>query len=438
MTMLHGPASLDVCAQVDPILRRAIYWGPAPSGAADSRISRIAAGTLSISIGAGFTETVRFYGSGIDIGFNGYAMGQTIGSPDTYLHRGLSGGVEVDSSGGLGAYGFLMAAQFGSFQKYADSAPQAVLYKAQDAYDISTGANRTGADVRLAAGIGQWVVTVVDWTMLAGATLTYIENGTTVVLTEGVDWTAATSNAATATSLRAAMVASGSMVADANSLGAGIIGASGVESTWSLSITSSDLVNLTVSQPTGNGTVRVGLKNDGTTILAISPSSIAAGLDILPTTSGARNLGSASLLWATLFARFGLFDATASTGFAIGYYNNSLRIGSGSTIAWMSSTPDAGTEDAILARDAAATIAQKNGANAQAFRVYGNTTGAKYVSLAHDGTDGSIATTAGDLYLNPTGNVKFGTFTADLTVLLAGYITIKDAGGATRKLAVFA
>lgn len=272
MTALHGPCSLDVAAQVDPILRRAIYWGPS-SGAADSRISRIAANTLSVSIGAGFTETVRFYASGIDIGFFGFAMGQSIGSPDTFLHRGLSGGVECDSSGGLGAYGFFMAAQFGSFQKYADSAPQAVLYKAQDAYDIATGANRTGADVRVAAGIGQWVVTVVNFAALAGKTLTYIENGVTVVLTEGVNWTAATSNAATATSLRAAMVASGSMVADANTLGAGIIGASGVESTWSLSITSNDAVNLTVSQPTGNGTVRLGLANDGTTFLALTSTS---------------------------------------------------------------------------------------------------------------------------------------------------------------------
>lgn len=257
MTMLHGPSPVDVDVQVDPVVRRAVKWGPAPSGAADSSISRVAASTLSIGIGAGLTETVRFYASGIDIGFNGYAMGQTIGSPDTYVHRGLSGGVEIDDSGGVGSYGLFMARYIGSFQKYADSLPVSVLYKSQDAYDSATGANRNGADTVLSAGIGQWVVTVANFAALAGKTVTYVANGVTTVLTEGVDWTAATSNAATATSIRAALVASGSVIAAANVLGAGVIGAVGTETVYTLTITSNDAVNLPVTHPGTNGSVVV-------------------------------------------------------------------------------------------------------------------------------------------------------------------------------------
>jgi hypothetical protein len=45
-----------------------------------------------------------------------------------------------------------------------------------------------------------------------------------------------------------------------------------------------------------------------------------------------------------------------------------------------------------------------------------------------------------DLALTPkgTGNVRFGTYTADMTLVVQGYITIKDSGGTVRKLAVIA
>lgn len=61
--------------------------------------------------------------------------------------------------------------------------------------------------------------------------------------------------------------------------------------------------------------------------------------------------------------------------------------------------------DAILVRDAANVVAQKNGTTAQTFRVYGTTTGPKYLSLAHDGTDATISTPsgAGNIFMVPTG-----------------------------------
>jgi hypothetical protein len=52
-----------------------------------------------------------------------------------------------------------------------------------------------------------------------------------------------------------------------------------------------------------------------------------------------------------------------------------------------------------------------------------------------DGTDATIDAT-GDIFLNPTGNVKFGTHSAIAAETLSGYITIKDSGGTTRKIGV--
>jgi hypothetical protein len=56
-------------------------------------------------------------------------------------------------------------------------------------------------------------------------------------------------------------------------------------------------------------------------------------------------------------------------------------------------------------------------------------------SMSAVGSDTNI-----DLTLTPkgTGNVRFGTYTADMTLVVQGYITIKDSGGTVRKLAVIA
>jgi hypothetical protein len=45
-----------------------------------------------------------------------------------------------------------------------------------------------------------------------------------------------------------------------------------------------------------------------------------------------------------------------------------------------------------------------------------------------------------DLALTPkgTGNVRFGTYTADMTLIVQGFIEVKDSGGTIRKLAVIA
>jgi len=56
-------------------------------------------------------------------------------------------------------------------------------------------------------------------------------------------------------------------------------------------------------------------------------------------------------------------------------------------------------------------------------------------NLSAQGTDTNI-----DLTLTPkgTGNVRFGTYTANMALVIQGYIEIKDSGGTVRKLAVIA
>ena len=89
-----------------------------------------------------------------------------------------------------------------------------------------------------------------------------------------------------------------------------------------------------------------------------------------------------------------------------------------------------------------------NGTNAQTVRINGTYTDASnYVRLAFNTTSttlGIVCETAGtgaddiDLSLTPagTGNVRFGTHSAVGAETVTGFITIKDSGGTSRKLAV--
>ena len=66
------------------------------------------------------------------------------------------------------------------------------------------------------------------------------------------------------------------------------------------------------------------------------------------------------------------------------------------------------------------------------------TSTAQWGMWQHDTTQFIVATGFGDLYLNPVAGsyVKFGTHSAIGAETVTGYITMKDAGGTTRKLAV--
>jgi hypothetical protein len=105
--------------------------------------------------------------------------------------------------------------------------------------------------------------------------------------------------------------------------------------------------------------------------------------------------------------------------------------------------------DTWLFRDGAAGAwAMRYFTQAHILRIYGTYTDASnYVRLALNTTSttmGIVCETLGtgaddiDLTLTPagTGNVRFGTHAAVGVELVTGYITIKDAGGTSRKLAV--
>jgi hypothetical protein len=88
----------------------------------------------------------------------------------------------------------------------------------------------------------------------------------------------------------------------------------------------------------------------------------------------------------------------------------------------------------------------RNGSNQTAFTGYALSGAANFVGiqssvagsapiLGAEGSDTNI-----DLALTPkgTGNVRFGTYTADMTLIVQGFIEVKDSGGTIRKLAVIA
>jgi hypothetical protein len=76
----------------------------------------------------------------------------------------------------------------------------------------------------------------------------------------------------------------------------------------------------------------------------------------------------------------------------------------------------------------------------------GTTTNANYVQVSATAATGTPSMsvigsdTNIDLALTPkgTGNVRFGTLTANADAPVTGYITIRDSGGTLRKLAVIA
>lgn len=141
-------------------------------------------------------------------------------------------------------------------------------------------------------------------------------------------------------------------------------------------------------------------------------TSVAAGA-----TGGPLNLASGSTtLPAYSFsadARDGMWRDTGVGGIAINHITpvvlmsaTELTVQSGTFIAWNTDGNIIGSHDpnVRLYSDGAGVLALKNGANAQAFRVYGTTTGPKYVSLSHNGTDGllDVAASSGQLTLGGT------------------------------------
>ena len=127
---------------------------------------------------------------------------------------------------------------------------------------------------------------------------------------------------------------------------------------------------------------------------------------------------------------------------------NGLALSDGKYIGFTGSTNALTSLDSFIFRDAANTLAQRNGVNAQTSRLYlSYTDGSNYTRLALKTASGvhTLETeSAGsgeaniDLALTPkgTGRVRYGTHAAIVAEIVTGYIEIKDAAGTVRKLAV--
>lgn len=108
-----------------------------------------------------------------------------------------------------------------------------------------------------------------------------------------------------------------------------------------------------------------------------------------------------------------------------------VNLRSTGAVQWSSTTDPTATKDVVLVRDAANTLAQKNGTTAQEFRVYGTTTGPQYIGMAHSGTVARIlasgsAGTDRVLVRNTANSNYLGLDVYDLVLRGAGIIVGTD------------
>lgn len=111
---------------------------------------------------------------------------------------------------------------------------------------------------------------------------------------------------------------------------------------------------------------------------------------------------------------FGLYTESAAgtgTSFYLGIgsvpnaqlIDGAFRINSDHYFAWSTADVDTATDNARLYSPSAGVLSLRQADTAQAFRVYGATTGDKYVSLAHDGTNSTISTSSGQIIVQAAG-----------------------------------
>lgn len=87
--------------------------------------------------------------------------------------------------------------------------------------------------------------------------------------------------------------------------------------------------------------------------------------------------------------------------------NGNIGMAANTSFGWTATSANStGSLDVILARDAANTLALKNGTTAQEFRVYGTTTNSRYLTLSDDGTNGILNTSGGTIVLRGGGGAS--------------------------------
>lgn len=158
--------------------------------------------------------------------------------------------------------------------------------------------------------------------------------------------------------------------------------------------------------------------NNGTQIVFTQPILLPDGSAAMPALafSSAPTVGIYNVSGNMLFGNGGV-------GY-VAIFPDVLQLKSTSTLEW-SSTTIAGTSDLKIGRDAANTLALKNGTNPQQFNIYGTTTGSKELQLSHNGTNGVIdtAATSGLLSLAPTNATS-----VSLGKLVSSYNGIATSG----------
>jgi hypothetical protein len=107
---------------------------------------------------------------------------------------------------------------------------------------------------------------------------------------------------------------------------------------------------------------------------------------------------------------------------SMGLSSGGPRLANISTVGWSSTSDPYATSDLFLARDAAAILALKNADTAQTLRVYGATTGSKYLILTHDGTNPKIDSSSGALKIGSTAVTPASTGTRYICIDTAGVI----------------
>jgi hypothetical protein len=160
---------------------------------------------------------------------------------------------------------------------------------------------------------------------------------------------------------------------------------------------------------------------------ATGTSLLVTGTVQTSATAGAAVFGSTSSGGSAHFGAFGggvaYLGNTSNFGASVRVSDADLKMRKDICVSWSSDFTSFGTSDVIQCRDAAGILAQKDGANAQTIRVYGNTTGAKYLSLSHDGTNPILGSSSGGLKADSTAITPASSGTRYLCINTAGLIT---------------
>lgn len=169
--------------------------------------------------------------------------------------------------------------------------------------------------------------------------------------------------------------------------------------------TATSVNKVAITAPATGSTLTIA---DGKTLTASNTLTLSG------TDGSTLNVGAGGTLGSAALANTGttghvvpFMDGTSQTWSGINFfsagvsmYGAYLALQSDSIILLMGAA-----NDLTVARDAAHVLAIKDGTNANELRVYGTTSGNKYTSVKHDGTNAIITASSGSLKLGSSGGV---------------------------------